>query len=82
VSAEDPTAAELLTQINAAIYGIAVAIAARKVTSYSVGGTRFEANGDSLRALRELRDQIQAEVNLASADRPRVLLGDISGRPF
>jgi hypothetical protein len=70
MSESDPTAAELLTAVNAAILNLI----ANKFKSQTIGGrsyTRFE-----LDELREMRKQLQMEVREPGSV---VRLGDISG---
>ncbi len=72
MSSDDPTAAELLTEVNKAI----LALLQRRVSSYKLHGTEYTyADLDQLRALRTELSRETAGVN-----RRRVLLGDISRR--
>ena len=70
MSAENPTVAELLTAVNAAIY----ALVTRKVSSYTVDGVTY--NYHDLKALRELRKELREQSRTSSGS---IRLADISG---
>lgn len=69
MSISDPTGAELLTTVNAAI----LALSTHKVARYTIGQTSYEYQ--NLPALRMLRKDLRAEVKTGSS---RVRLADVS----
>lgn len=77
MSESDPTIAELLTAVNAAI----LSLVSRRVQKYRVGEIEYTYN--DLDQLRQMRAELQKENALANqtTTRPRILLADISGRP-
>ena len=70
MSVEEPTAAELLVAVNAAI----LALITGKVKSYNIEGTGFTYN--QLDELRDMRKQLQAECRPTSST---IRLGNVSG---
>jgi len=71
MSTEDPTAAELLTAVNAAILDIV----AKKFSSTTVNGQTYTRQ--DLGQLREMRKELKKEVR--SGSNSSVRLADISG---
>ena len=72
MSDADPTAAELLTETNAAI----LALLRRRVKSYNVFGTSYTY--EDLGELRAMRGELQKET--VRSERRPILLGDVSRR--
>jgi hypothetical protein len=82
VSAENPTAAELLAEVNKAILDLLT----KRVHSYSLAGVQYTYS--DLDQLRKLRSELASEVangtpgvELGTTGRRRLILADISGRP-
>jgi len=69
MSVEEPTAAELLVAVNAAI----LALITGKVKSYNIEGTGFTYN--DLQELKDMRKQLQAECRPTGST---IRLGDVS----
>lgn len=74
MSTADPTAAELLTAVNAAI----LALVSAKFKSTTVNDRTYTRQ--DLPALREMRAELQTEVNATTTAEADNRLGDISGR--
>ena len=72
MTAEDPTVAEMLTKVNAAIY----AILTRAIESYTVHGITYTYS--NLDQLRLMRNELKKEVN--GTTRRRIMLADVRGR--
>jgi len=75
MTAENPTPAELLQQVNAAIYSLLT----RKIHSYTLHGVAYTY--ETLGELRQLRKDLLTEVqDTTGSTRRRVLLADVSRR--
>lgn len=74
MSVEDPTAAELLTEVNKAIRALLM----RRVSSYTVGGVSYRY--EDLNNLRLLRRELAGEAEIAAGTRGGILHADISRR--
>lgn len=70
MSAENPTVAEMLTAVNAAIYGLLQG----KASSYSINGRSYTFH--DLDKLRAFRSELQKESESGTGT---VMLADISG---
>ena len=70
MSAEDPTVAEMLTAVNAAIYALII----KKVASYTINGRSYVYR--DLDELRLMRSELLKENRSASS---MMRLADISG---
>ena len=70
MSSEDPTAAELLTAVNAAI----LALLTRRVKSYSIAGTSYTYH--DVGELRTLRAELRKETRTAGST---IRVADVSG---
>ena len=73
MSAEDPTASELLTACNAAIYSIVT----NKAQSVSFQGRNYTYL--DLADLRSMRDELQKEVRISNNSGSSIRLADLSG---
>ncbi len=72
VDPTDPTAAELLIAVNAAIY----ALVSSKFKTTTVNDRTYTRQ--DLPALREMRTELRAEVNAAANNSQKIRLGDFS----
>ena len=72
VDPTDPTAAELLVAVNAAIY----ALVSSRFKSTTVNDRTYTRQ--DLPALREMREELQTEVNATANNAGKVRLGDFS----
>ena len=73
IDPDNPTDAELLTAVNAAIYDLVI----KKFKSTTVNQRTYQRN--ELRDLYEFKAVIETRVNAAAANSGSVRLGDISG---